>query len=373
MTNITASRGDLARALSIGASIVAPSPIPAANNVLMTVQKGRADLLFSDLDIWLGRSIPAKSDTITATTIPASLFARAAQSMEGDTLCIRLEKGSAHLSAGRAKMRMLTLAAEHFPRPAQDEDPDEMATCKAGPLGIALERVAYAAPADGSVYINAVHFNASVGGELDLATYDGKRLAFDCAINEGCTQEPFNLPVKAARTLAKLCSEAPTVDVQFFASDRLATFRCAGWELTSKLIDADFAPYRKIVDALAEDPVTIDRQRFERALGRLALIADRHANGVHLSLSRDTLTLALANDKNGAGVEELEVDYDGPDRSAGYNLGFLRDAASHAAGDEIMLCINAQDQATIRSVEDVVDSSIHSIGNYIVKEVNYDA
>jgi DNA polymerase-3 subunit beta len=196
-------------------------------------------------------------------------------------------------------------------------------------------------------------------------------MGYDCTINAGGEIEPFNLPLKAARTLIKLCSESPGSDVRFFATDRMASFECGAWTLHSKLIEAQFPPFRKFIGLDPVDPITVDRGALGRALSRLALIADRNWNGVRVTVHGDRLTVALANDKTGDAVEEIEVEYEGPDRTAGYNIAYVRDAVEHASGDEIYLCINDQMQATVRAIDDARDASLHSFAPFNLKETTY--
>jgi DNA polymerase III subunit beta len=374
MTNIEISAPELSKALKIGAAIVSGNEhAPVLNNMRLSVEKGRASLAFSDLNLWLSTSVPATADAITATTIPAALFSKAAAAIEADTLALKINDKRATLSGGRAPFNMPTLPADGFPSLPESDEPEEVSIIIAGELADAISAVAYAAPGDGIMHVQAIHFEACASDEIELATYDGKRMALDQVHNHGAKPEPFNLPLKAAQALLRLCQNAPAAEVRFHVTERLAHFTCGDWQMQSALAKPDFPKYQKLLSTTDKPSLQFDPRTMERALGRLAIMADGKTEAVRFGLTRDKITLSLANHKTGEASEEVPAFYEGEEAQLGYRLGYLRDAIRNLPGDTVEMFLDRFEESpghmATRAIFDSFDpksSSRHFVGPYAI-------
>jgi DNA polymerase-3 subunit beta len=203
-------------------------------------------------------------------------------------------------------------------------------------LGTALATVSYASPPDGFVHVQTVHFAMSGNDAIDVAAFDGKRMAVDQVFSKGAGfEDAFSLPLKTANTLAKLCAEAPGTEIRFFVGERAAVFEVGDWRLRAKLADARFPNYGPIIDERSRAPVYFDPRNLERALSRLALLADNKTDGVRVELAEDLITLTLANHKTGEGSEEVSVAYGGAEEACGFKLSY--DCTEAAAVIDLMM------------------------------------
>ena len=93
---------------------------------------------------------------------------------------------------------------------------------------------------------------------------------------------------------------------------------------TTKLIDGRFPDYEK-GDAQRKDFVDVGGQRRSAiGLARTAILSNEKYR-VSVSIGgRDSLHLQAHNPEHEA-EEEIEVDYDGPEMTIGFNVGYLLD------------------------------------------------
>jgi DNA polymerase-3 subunit beta len=72
--------------------------------------------------------------------------------------------------------------------------------------------------------------------------------------------------------------------------------------------------------------VGLDRDKFLHALRRMSVISSERYNGVIISLSNNRMVLSSTNPDVGEANDEIEVVYQGEERSVGYNVTYLADA-----------------------------------------------
>jgi len=336
------NRQQLADAMKQG-QLVSDGPDGAVSTgVRMSIAKGAASLVWTDMSLWLTREVAASCDAITACSVPADLLARSASGMIGEELTIRTGDGKAQVSCGRSRLSLPLNVADFFPMPPKIAK-GEQAVVKARDLFEALDSVNYFDPDDIGSSVGAVNFRFRLSsGDVCLASYSGVRLAADVITNTGADLPEFNLPLKAADVLTRLCKRAPDADCSISATDKLAQFEVSDWVLTAALHHQGFIDYAKLIDEQSEHPVMFDPRELANACSRLSVASDKYSKVVRLDLTTDKITMALTNPKIGEASEEVPAAYDGPPQTLGYNVAFLREALRHVPGDDAEMHIGRE-------------------------------
>jgi len=86
----------------------------------------------------------------------------------------------------------------------------------------------------------------------------------------------------------------------------------------------------------------------------VATISVEKSRSVKLSLSEDTLNLAVNNPESGMATEDLMVDYGSEALEIGFNAKYLLDVSGQIEGDEMI--IHLADPAAPALVKDPADS-----------------
>jgi DNA polymerase-3 subunit beta len=353
-------REELSRALKQGEWLSDGAESMAASCVRIAIAKGVATLVWTNLSAWLTRDVPADCDTITACAIPAGILARSCSGMDGDELRIELNGSTAKVASGRSRITVSLVGVDGFPLPPKVSTDQLEADVGATALCDALESINYFTPDDIGSSIAAVNFRCE-NGDVFVATYAGVRLAIDNVVNRGGEGFEFNLPLKSAAILARLCKECSGECVEFRADDKLASFRVGPWMLVSALRPTGFLNYAPLVEERSDFPIMFDPREVAKACSRLSVAADKYSKLVRLDLTLDCLTMTLVNPKIGEAVEEIPVAYEGEPRALGFNVEYLREALRHVPGDDAAMHIGSPVARAMISPRQQ-DGAIHIIG-----------
>ena len=159
---------------------------------------------------------------------------------------------------------------------------------------------------------------------MTLIATDGHRLALVTAPREGGEAEEIKaiLPKKTLWELARLLSDGEG-DVQYECGENHLFFKVDGRQLISRMIDAQFPAYERLLtNSKGNDKqIEFDRDRLTSAIKRVALLSSERSRVVKFRISKDTVEVTSSSPEVGEAKEALAVEY---------------------SGDELQICFNAQ-------------------------------
>ena len=300
---LTATQSDLSRLLRIVAPAVgASSSHPVLGCVLLLTDAGKLTAQTYNLDTALTAHCVAAVDTPGSICLPHRLLAG---------IIDRLDDSEAITITADGTLSAISGTYQLPPTPA-DDFPDLPAIITKGQpltLGAAARAALLCASTDAS---KAVLQGVRVA-DGHIAATDGHRLV----------RWPLELPDGLAVTLpaatVKLIGDQPAV----IATDKAFASICLpDCTIHSRILDGAYPAVEKLIPDAFKHTVTADRHRLQRALERVALIAEAHNNVVKLTVADGELTVAAdADGRNGR--ETMLVD--GPDCSWAFNVRYLLD------------------------------------------------
>ena len=244
------------------------------------------------------------------------------------------------ISCGSSRFTLPTMPIEDYPRlPAM---PATAGTVVGSVFAQAVAQVAIAAGKDDTLpMLTGVRMEIDAE-RLTLAATDRYRLAvreLDWK-PDNPTAEPAQVLVPA-RTLADAAkSLTGTADVTIALSggaggngignatgDGIIGFAGATRRTTTRLLDAQFPPYRTLLPSAFNVTAEVDVPALIDAVKRVSLVADRGA-AVRLEFSEGTVKLSAGGEDEGRAEEQLEAELNGEDITVGFNAGFLLDGLS---------------------------------------------
>ena len=291
-------------------------------------------LSVSGFDYEVSTQVDVDVNVITAgqALVSGRLLADITRSLPPHPVDVSVDGSRVIIACGSSRFTLPTMPIEDYPRlPAM---PATAGTVSGSLFAQAVAQVAIAAGKDDTLpMLTGVRMEID-GQRLTLAATDRYRLAVrELDWNPGDpSAEPAQVLVPA-RTLAEAAkSLTGTADVTIALSGGVAGgagegiigFAGATRRTTTRLLDAQFPPYRTLlpsefnVTAEVAVPALID------AVKRVSLVADRGA-AVRLEFSTGTLRLSAGGEDEGRAEEELEAQLDGDDITVGFNAGFLLD------------------------------------------------
>jgi DNA polymerase-3 subunit beta len=137
---------------------------------------------------------------------------------------------------------------------------------------------------------------------------------------------PARTLADAAKSLAHSAelSIALSASTAAGAGEGIIGFSGVGRRATSRLLDAQFPPYRTIVPSEWQAAAEIEVAPMTDAVRRVALVADR-GTPVKLEFSQGGVALSAGGDDEGRAEEQLEVSYEGEPMLTAFNPQFLLD------------------------------------------------
>lgn len=341
------------------------SAMPALANILLSAEGNMLRVAATDLYLSVTGQTHAEVTTPGSVALPAKdLRERVFNMPEGPIQITSTEGAQTTLRAVGAQRRYTLhgIPGSEFPqlpKPAADapslELPVELLT-------LLMSRTYFSISSDETrPHVNSGLFEWA-GDRVRLVSTDGHRLSKMEATATGTSATATMLiPLKAITELRRLAGEVkgdkgdkgdkgehPTA-VTITQSGPNAFFGIAGMQFSVKLVDAQFPPYQQVIPALSERSVRAPRAALYNALKAVSVAASDRTGGVKLSVAPNKLRITSESPESGNGFDELDVDYNGPELTIGFNAKYFQDVLSAIDEDEVILGISGElDPAVIR-------------------------
>ena len=339
---LTVQKSDLLRELQLCQGIVErKNTIPILGNVLLeTDDDGHVRLLATDLEVGLRSRCPASVARPGALTIPAKKLFEIVRALP-DTE-IRIEAGApgaVKVSAERFDSRMQTLPREDFPT-LPDPGGDASETVARENLRGMVTRTQFAITGEDTRYfLNGALFVLK-GGTMSLIATDGHRLALATADRDegdgGGHEVQAILPKKTLGELSRLLVSGEG-EIRYTRGDSHLFFEIDGRQLISRMIDAQFPAYERVIPTGNDKKLEFDRDRLTSAIRRVALLSSERSHAVKFQVAESTAEVTSSSPELGEAKEVLPVDYAGANLEVCFNAQYVLDFLGVADTDGVTL------------------------------------
>ena len=313
------------------------STLPVLNNVLIRVDEKKVSLTTTNLDMAVVDYLPVSNAKDGVVTVPAKLLAEFVSNLpRGEVIKVSANDTKVTISAGKYTSMVNGTLADDFPElPEINESDAVMFKLSVDDFKAAVNQVIIASSNDLTrPALTGVCFN-TIDGELAIAATDGYRLAERKLVNKVESEVSAIVPTNSLQEVMRSISDdMDEVEISF--SDDLVRFRLGEVEIISKLIDASFPDYRKLIPKDNDIVVTLKRDELMRVVKLAALFAkgvggsiicEAHENGIFSVKS-------VANEF-GENDSEIETDVDKNGKIT-LNSRFLIDALNALEENEIV-------------------------------------
>ncbi len=325
---IEVSQEKLSKALNnVSRIAIGKVTLPILNNVLIRVDKKKVSLITTNLDMAVIDFLPVSSSEDGVVTIPAKLLAEFVSNLpKGETVKIESKDTKVNITAGKYSSTINGSLADDFPELPEIVE-KEAVVYKIGvdEFKTSINQVIIASSNDMTrPALTGVYFNTN-DNTLAIAATDGYRLAEKKIIKKVESEVKAIVPSSSLQeVLRSISDEVEEIEISF--NEDLVRFRLGEVEIISKLIDASFPDYPKLIPKNNDIEVTLDREELTRVT-RLAALFSRSVGGsiVCETKTPDTFLVKSIANEFGENDSKIEVKTD-KEGKVNLNSRFLLDA-----------------------------------------------
>lgn len=347
---ITINNKTLLNALNKVTSVIEKrNTIPILSNVNIAVSSNSVTLQGTDLDITIASVVKDVSvGEIGELTASASMLSDIVKRLPDGDVILEAPSDILHVKAGRSKFKMQTLPSVDFPSPQKpvtssgfEVDADDLKTW--------LERVAYCMSTEETRYYLCGVFMHVYNGAIRFVATDGHRFAMQDTNIASEDSYGVIIPRKTVSELVKLCANGGTIKVDW--SDRMFIAANEDTTLTSKLIDATYPEYERVIPHSNDNKLTIDANTIKAASDRVASINDEKTRAVKIECRNGEVDLSVQARNDNSANETIDADCNF-DLVIGVNSRYFADAMNRINGDASLEFADSNTPMLIREVGD---------------------
>jgi DNA polymerase-3 subunit beta len=338
---IKANRDDLLGPLTqIGGVVEKRQTLPILANVLLNAKSDQLTITATDLEVELKTTAIAQCEGELDFTLPARKLIDICKALpESAPITIQIENEKAVIRSGRSRFTLGILPAIDYPAIEPSAIKDSI-TINQKIFKRLLEKTQFAmAQQDVRYYLNGLLLEVKEGVLKTVAT-DGHRLAMSEV--DGIADSELDIqviiPRKAVIELIRLLSDSDD-DIKIDLSGNHVRFHIGETLFTSKLIDARFPDYQRVMPENADKKMIANKDLLKLSLQRASILSNEKYRGIRFKLGKNVLQLQAHNPEQEEAEEEVEVDYNEEEIAIGFNVGYVLDVIGSLTSDEIVMML----------------------------------
>lgn len=352
---LTVRRNDLLRELQLMQGIVErKNTIPILANVLIEANgDGSVRLVATDLEVGLRSRCAASVAKGGALTVPAKKLYEIVRALPETNIRIQSGvKGAVKVSAEKFDSRMQTLPREDFPSLPDATEGGATVSLPRGALREMVGKTQFAITGEDTRYFLNGALLVLRPGNMRLVATDGHRLALASAIRpgkDGAKEElQAILPKKTLWELARLLTDGDE-DIRYTCGENHLFFDVDGRQLVSRVIDAQFPAYERVIPTSNDKAIEFERDRLAGAIKRVALLSSERSRAIRFRMRTGGVDIASSSPEVGEATETLAVDYDGEPVEICFNAQYVLDFLGVAESETVELSFkDAMSQAVMK-------------------------
>lgn len=334
---IKVSQDKLSKALNnVSRIAIGKVTLPILNNVLIRVDNKKVSLITTNLDMAVEDFLPVSSSEDGVVTVPAKLLAEFVSNLpKGETVEITSKDTKVTISAGKYSSTINGALADDFPELPELNEKDAV-TYKIGvdEFKASVGQVMIASSNDLTrPALTGVYFN-TVDDTLAIAATDGYRLAEKKLVDKVKSEVKAIVPSSSLQeVLRAINDDVEEVEISF--NEDLVRFRLGEIEVISKLIDASFPDYQRLIPKDSNIEAVLNREELIRVTKLAALFA-RSVGGSIICETTEPDTFLVKSIANEFGENDSKIETS-VTKSGRVNLNsrFLLDALNSLEEPEI--------------------------------------
>lgn len=345
---ITVGKRELQRELQLFQGIVdRKSTIPILANILVEAEDNAKTVKFTatDLEIGLRSRCPATTAKGGSLTLPAKKLFEIIRALPDTNVQIsESSTGQVHLGADRFNSRIQALSRDDFP--ALPEPPGKKTvTLPGGAFSEMVSKTQFAITGEDTRFFLNGALLILTSDTMDLVATDGHRLALASAPrkadDDGAESSKEGdgrviLPRKTLLELARLLGDEPG-DIAYEHGENHLFFDVGGRQLVSRMIDAQFPAYERVIPEGNDKKIEFERDRLTQAIKRVALLSTERSQAIKIQIDAGKVEITSSSPEVGEASEVIPVEYEDQPTVISFNATYILDFLGVVKTDSVSL------------------------------------
>lgn len=351
------NKSEFLRGLKLAQSVSdRKNSMPILANVLIIADgESGISIAATDLSLSLNASIDSKNKSTGGFTADAKSIHGIVANLPNDVVNVKLLDNSfLEIKSGKVKFKLVGLKPDSFPA-LRDTSSLEFSSVDSDSFKGMLSRTMFSVSNDDTrfhlngVLVDSVACKGQGTDNVRMVSTDGHRLSQAECVVDGFPGMKSVIPTRGLIAIQKVIDSSESFDVS--VDEKFITVRVGGVTIESKLINAKFPDYEKIIPDSSSVEVLVGREDLLESLKRASLVCSGIL-GVKLSVGKDKVSIFGSNPDSGEFFEEIEATVTGDNISVGVNPAYVMDALSALASTNVTIGLNdALDPVSIHDTD----------------------
>lgn len=334
---IKVTQDKLSKALNnISRIAISKVTLPILNNVLIRVDNKKVSLITTNLDMAIVDFIPVSDSENGVITVPAKLLAEFVSNLpKNEVIEISNKDTKVIIKAGKYSSVINGVAADDFPElPEINEDKAVIYKLSIDEFKKSINQVIIASSNDLTrPTLTGVYFN-TYDGKLAIASTDGYRLTEKILIDKVESEVQAIIPASSLQEVIRSINDDDD-EIEISFNEDLVRFRFGEVEIISKLIDASYPDYQKLIPKENQVKVVLNREELIRVT-KLAALFSRSVGGSIICEAKKPDVFSVKSIVNEFGENDSEIKTEvETEGKVNFNSRFLIDALNSLDSSEI--------------------------------------
>lgn len=337
---------ELTKALSLVQGVAQKkNAMPILSNVLLKTEENGLSLSATDLDVGIRITRSCEVCSAGAITVSVKALADIVKMLPGPEVTLKLTQNNRlEVKSGRTNAKLVAISASEFPG-LPTTDGVEFKSVETKQFLEMVQKTIYSSSTDENRYsLTGVYFEpqASADSDVLMVSTDGHRLSLirkRFTLSDFAQVEPVTLPRKGLNELVKLLESDIASHEQFSLGfcEQHAVVECKGAYISMRLISGKFPNYNQVIPRLADKIVRASRNDLLLSLKRVSVLASEKKQSVKVKIENKDLTVSCVNPETGEVMDDVPVEYSGPNIEISFNAKYMIDALSSIADNNVII------------------------------------
>jgi len=320
-------------------------------NVLIQTQENFIELIATDLEVGIKKSVAAEVRSPGSMTLPSKILFEIVKESGSESITIEeKDKNWARIKAGTSMYNLAGTASEDYPDfPDYNEEALMSLPCDLVKELIEKTIFSVAQERESNYTLTGILLekekNDAGKSLLRMVSSDGHRLSImekelDKESADIMIEKSTLIPRKGVSEIKKACEGQKNFSVG--SDKKQIVVKTKNSLMIVRLMNGEFPDYRSIVNVIEKNNfIEIERRGFLESLKRTNLFTEETFNAIQLSVAENKLVLSSQNMDFGNAKDEMEIKYKGEPLELGFNCRYFIDALQVMRSDTVKAYINS--------------------------------